>query len=376
MAKNINGDRFPEETKLKLEIFSACFREWFPVFIYNQYIREIRIYDFFAGSGKDTEGCFGSPLILLNEAKGENCKYCHQIRESGKPTYFTFNEKEKSKQGMLIENVKEHMKNCSSQNCQTDRCIYNYDNFRQIEFKEAFNDKDFQRILNNKGYGKFILLDQYGFSQVDESIFQQLVNAPKTDFIFFISSSFIRRFKEHPSTKQYISTERIAFNEAEPKECHRQIAQYYRELIPTGKEYYLHHFTIRKGTNYWGLIFGTNHTLGMEKFLKVCWGKDRLSGESNFNINNDFPKDTLFHNENETVKKQIIESDIRSKILSGEIPDNQTGLKYALKNGCLPELFTSVVKALETEGKVYREGNLNYSSANIHKVKQYKINVS
>jgi hypothetical protein len=113
----------------------------------------------------------------------------------------------------------------------------------------------------------------------------------------------------------------------------------------------------------------------MEKFLKVCWAKDKLSGESNCNIDNDFQRETLFYDENETVKKQAIEIDIRSKIFSREISDNISGLKYALKSGCLPEIFTSVVKKLELEKKIIRTGKLNFSSTNIHKIEQYKINI-
>ena len=146
-------------------------------------------------------------------------------------------------------------------------------------------------------------------------------------------------------------------------------------MIPTSKEYYLHHFTIQKGSNYWGLIFGTSHSLGMEKFLKVCWMHDKLSGESNCNINNDFENGSLFYNENETIKKQQMELDIRRKVLSRDIVDNISGLKYALKNGCLPELFSSTIKKLESDKKISRTGNLNYSSTNIHSVKLYNINV-
>jgi len=267
------------------------------------------------------------------------------------------------------------MSNCLLHNCNSDKCVYNYSNFKQEEFKDVFQNDKFQSILNNGNYGKFILLDQYGFSQVDEDIFLKLVNAPKTDFIFFVSSSFIKRFNNHPYTKQYFDTNRIHFDEAQPKECHRLIAQYYRDIIPDDKDYYLHHFTIQKGANYWGLIFGTNHSLGMEKFLKICWEKDNLSGESNCNINNDFQTGSLFYNENTTIKKQTLELDIQDRILTGKILDNKSGLKYALKKGCLPELFTLVVKRLESEKKITRTGELNYSSTNIHKVKQYKINV-
>ena len=373
MAKDINKNEFPEETILKLEIFAECFREWFPVFVHNPFVKEVFIYDFFAGSGKDMVGNFGSPLILLNEAKGENSKYCSQIQNTNKHISFAFNEKEKDKFDTLVTNVNEFMKRCRESNCKYENCVYKYENFQQKKFKDVFNSADFQQNLNNRNFGKFILLDQYGFSQVDEDVFLQLVNAPKTDFIFFISSSFIRRFKDHPATKQYFDTAKINFDEAKPKECHRLIAQYFRDIIPSNKEYYLHHFTIRKGTNYWGLIFGSNHTLGMEKFLKTCWKEDNLSGESNCNINNDYQEGTLFYNPDESVKRQEIKSDIRQKVLSGKISCNIDGLKYALKNGCLPEIFTSVIKTLEKEKRIVRTGDPNYSSTNIHKVKQYKI---
>ncbi len=76
MVKNINKNSFDESTKLKLEIFGECFKEWLPVFIHDRHTEQVYIYDFFAGSGTDINGAHGSPLILLEEAKGENKKYC------------------------------------------------------------------------------------------------------------------------------------------------------------------------------------------------------------------------------------------------------------------------------------------------------------
>ncbi|MDX9883994.1 MAG: hypothetical protein RBS73_18185, partial [Prolixibacteraceae bacterium] len=90
MATNINKSPFDEATKLKLEIFRECFREWLPVFVHNPSIKRIYIYDFFAGSGSDSIGNPGSPLILLQEAKGENCKICDAV--GGKQIIFAFNE--------------------------------------------------------------------------------------------------------------------------------------------------------------------------------------------------------------------------------------------------------------------------------------------
>jgi len=56
MAKNINSKSFDDSTKLKLEIFRECFKEWLPVFIHDQWTDKVHVFDFFAGSGLDKEG--------------------------------------------------------------------------------------------------------------------------------------------------------------------------------------------------------------------------------------------------------------------------------------------------------------------------------
>lgn len=87
MAKDINKDTFDESTKLKLEIFRECFKEWFPVFLHNKFIDSVCIFDFFAGSGTDTNGSPGSPLVLLQEARGKDRKHC---QNANKKTHFLF----------------------------------------------------------------------------------------------------------------------------------------------------------------------------------------------------------------------------------------------------------------------------------------------
>jgi three-Cys-motif partner protein len=371
MPKDINKEPFDEATKLKLEIFGECFREWLPVFIHNPSIERIYIYDFFAGSGTDSEGTPGSPLILLKEAKGKNCIVCHSVGE--KQIIFGFNELLDDKNKELKNSIDSYISECIKQNCKKSECQYKH-HVGKFDFKEAFNGERFKTILKNKKYAKFILLDQYGFKQVDEIIFKELVNSPKTDFIFFIASSFIDRFKEHPNTKKYIDTSKIDFDNCKPKERHKVIAKYFKTLI-NHKDYYLHHFTIKKGSNHYGLIFGSSHTLGMEKFLKVCWKKDTLSGESNDNSHNDFLEGTLFHNPETSNKKEEVKVKIISKIMNGEITDNLAGFKYTISELCLPILFTQVVKELEKSGKIQRVGDKNYASVGIHEAKKYTIEI-
>lgn len=371
MARNINKTVFDEATKLKLNLFGECFEEWLPVFNHDLYTKALFIFDFFAGSGKDLDNNLGSPLILFEKAKGTDRKYCINAK---KEIRFLFNDDKKDKSDELKQNVAQYIEKCQIENNCTG-CIYHY-SIENNNFQHFFSKPLISDIFKNKDYGKFVLLDQYGFSQIDEYVFNQLISYPKTDFIFFISSSFISRFREHPNTRKYIDTSKINFEYIKPNEIHRAVADYFRDLIPVGKEYYLHHFSIRKEEkkgNYYGLIFGSNHTLGMEKFLKVCWKHDNFSGEANYNIDNNFEKNTLFYHPDNNVKKETVSKEIRKHILSGEITDNITGLKCAMRNGCEPKLFTEVIQNLEKEKLIERIGEVNNQSSNIHKAKIYHI---
>lgn len=371
MGKNINKTVFDEATKLKLNIFGECFEEWFPVFLHSPWYKKLYIFDFFAGSGKDLENTPGSPLVLLDKAKGEERKYCLNAKKEVK---FLFNDGEKDKSEELKQNVVKHIEECTLKNKCTD-CIFQY-RVENYDFQDIFSNPGITNIFKNKDYGKFVLLDQYGFSQIDEQVFNQLISYPKTDFIFFISSSFISRFREHPNTTKYIDTSKIKFENIKPNEIHRAVADYFRDLVPEGREYYLHHFSIQKEMkkgNYYGLILGSNHTLGMEKFLKVCWKHDTFSGEANFNIDNNFQEGTLFFHAEHSIKKDLVKKEIEENVLSGKINNNLEGLKFAMVKGCEPKIFTEVIQKLEKDKKIERLGEINNQSANIHKVKAYHI---
>ena len=230
-------------------------------------------------------------------------------------------------------------------------------------------------ILQNNEIAKFLFLDQYGIKEINKEVFNTLINSPKTDFIFFISSSIVKRFKDIPEIKQYIDINNINVVENGYDKSHLVVLEYYKSLIPKDMEYYIHGFSIKRGANYYGLIFGSSHTLGMEKFLNVCWKHDQNSGESNHNINND---DTFFGIKSNN-KKTMIENNIRSLILNKQITTNIDGFKYAMKNGCKPELFKKVIKEMEKDKKVELKScnnlKVSYASTNIHKVDKYTIEV-
>lgn len=370
MAKDINKSSFDQATKIKLDIFRESFKEWLPIFIHTPYVEKRYIYDFFAGSGMDSEMNSGSPLILLEEAKGQDLMHCS--KSEGKKIVFAFNEKIKKKSKELEQNVNHFVNQCL-QNCNREKCVYEH-HFGNFNFKEAFNRRNVLEIMNNPKYSKFVLLDQYGFKEVDNDIFNQLINFPKTDFIFFISSSFINRFQNHPSIKKYIETEKIEFKKSEPKHCHKLVSQYFKNTIPKNKEYYLHQFSIKKGPNYYGLVFGTSHSLGMEKFLKVCWDQDKMAGEANFDINNDFKIGTLFYEEQFSNKIEKYEEDFYNKISNKEITSNIDALKFTLKYGIQTKNYLDIIlNFLEKDKIKITRGKFNKKISSIHKLKYNDI---
>lgn len=369
MLKKFTDKAFDEATKFKLEIFGECFKEWLPVFVHDTYTPKLYVYDFFAGTGKDINGSPGSPLVLLSEAKGTNCNICGRLHQ--KEIVFGFNDKNEG--AKLKEVVENYLHECRKHNCNQDKCNYQI-HFGNYDFKQALERQNVKNILSNNNYAKFLVLDQFGFSQIDQKVFAELVNYPKTDFIFFIASSYVKRFRDHPYLKKYIDTSSIDFDKIKPKEIHRAIANHYESMLGQ-KEYYIHHFSLKKGANYYGLILGSGHTLGMEKFLKICWNKDTYAGESTENINDDYEEGTLFYDKNSSNKIIEVKNDIKAKVLSSEITDNITGLKYALKKKCLPKVFTETVIELERQKQIKRTGNVNNGSSNIHKVNKYLIKV-
>ena len=381
MMKDINRSPYTKETELKLDIFKRCFREWFPVFLNanRKYTERLYIYDLFAGSGTDADGKWGSPLWLLSEARGEQKQYCTQILNGKAPSiYFAFNELKTEKAKELEEKVQRFFSLCSMRDCAHNRCAFQVKQnifFRNDSFQNIAKSQNFLSILNNNKFAKFIVLDQYGIKQITPSIFLELTQAPKTDFIFFIASSFLRRFKETEAIKRYFDENKIKFDPSNPQLCHKDIARYYKSLIPNNREYYIHHFTIKKGTNYYGLIFGTGHSLGMEKFLKVCWDEDKLAGESNCNIEQDFEEGTLFYDGVHTNKVKKVQSELKNKINLGEITNNRDGMKFVLSKGCLPKVYIEVIKELLKQNKVQISAGeeFNKHSTNIHKIKIYNF---
>ncbi|MFP9115218.1 three-Cys-motif partner protein TcmP [Flavobacterium sp. RHBU_3] len=352
MAKDLFSKPFDEGTNAKLEIFKLYLREWLPVFISSyekRFWSTIFIYDFFAGEGKDSIGNHGSPLVILDVLK----EYEALVKQTKVKIKIIFNEKEKVSLDRLKANIKDF-----GYNEETVEIVY-YNKPFQDFFKEIY-----PKMMLNTEYPRLMFLDQYGIKEITSEIFKKLISFKRTDFIFFISSSFIRRFKELDEFKNYISITKEKFDETKPFHSHRVVFDYYKSLIST--DYMLAPFSIKKGINIYGLIFGSNHSLGLEKFLNVAWKINPHTGDANFNIDEENiikGQVSLFEEDNKIKKISFYENELENLILSKKIVTLHKCYLYTLEYGCLPKHCNKVLVQLQKNNKI---AALNTRSQKIH----------
>ena len=168
MSRDFHYKPFDEETKLKLELFSNYIRDWLPVFIRaSKHYKVINIFDFFAGPGKDSEGTYGSPLIILREL----LKYSNDIKEKNIVVNLILNEKAASKFNQLKTEIEK---------------------FKKLPIKIVFENLEFlvcykkhKQLLGVRNSANLLLFDQTGIRHINKEIFLELINYKTTDFFVF-----------------------------------------------------------------------------------------------------------------------------------------------------------------------------------------------
>ncbi|HSV75463.1 MAG TPA: three-Cys-motif partner protein TcmP [Bacteroidales bacterium] len=360
--KDFHKSKFDKGTQSKLEVFKEYFKESFPVFLHSPYFEEIFIYDFFAGQGLNSKKEFGTAFNILNEIK----PYCKDIRKSTKKVYIILNDKGES--DVLKSNVSDFFNSCKT-NCQGE-CVFALNNNLIVKSEdfETYFPKIYPAMLGRKRAAKLLYLDPFKFV-IDSDLFNKLINIPSADFISFMPSFFLRRFPDVSAFNKYINTREIDFKKSRPEHCHRVIANYFNTLVPPDKEYYMGCFSIRKDSGYNGLLFGSNHTLGAEKFQKVCWKIDELTGEADYNIDRELTYDkqgVLFEEARIPTKIKQFNTDLENQIIQGKIKTDIDSYKFALKNRCLVKHSADKLKELMKEAKIEE---FKITNNDIHKIK-------
>ena len=352
VRKDIFNEPFDDGTLTKLAVYEGYLKAWLPVFLAKQdpIWKSVQIFDFCAGRGQDVKNTPGSPLITLNALN----KWTGHIVNKGINVRVILNEPERKYHDHLIEVVEPVKK----QN------VYKTD-----VFSESFETLFKKELDGMKDSANLIFIDQNGVKMLTPEVFSSIIDLQQTDFLFFISSSFFKRFGDSKEFRQYVKIDFDQITEKDYYHIHNEIFEYYKQLIPEGREYYLAPFSIKKGSNIYGLVYGTNHTLGMEKFLSVCWKMDEQRGTANFDIDREKiskEEPSLFPEFDIPTKIQLFKKDVEKKLNDEEITTNKSLYLYALSNGFLPKHVNKVLKEMKEQGTI--DYGFKLVSNNIHRI--------
>jgi hypothetical protein len=147
------------------------------------------------------------------------------------------------------------------------------------------------------------------------------------------------------------------------------MVEYYKAQIPKNNKTKLYPFTLKKGANIYGLIFGSKHQLGVEKFLDLAWDENSTNGEANFDIDNDRHKkqSTLFSEYRVLTKKELFEEKLEEYIKEKKVLSNKDIYNFTLLEGHPKKHASECVMRLKNEGLVEYNGRIGYSYSSCYK---------
>lgn len=338
-SKDIFDKPFDEGTESKLEIFEKYLEEWLPPFVMSSFHFPIQIFDLFAGSGCDINGKAGSPLRIIEVIN----KHSAILKKQKKEVHLFFNDLDTHK----IRNLEKMIDDKISR--------YNL----STHIKATFTNTTFSECL--KIYSSklrsgcnLIFVDQNGFKEVNESVFQFLINLERTDFMFFISSTHIQRFAKSPELKTHhpkFDVEKI--KSTSRKRIHNVICDEFYKYVPAGiKSYGLIPFSLMKDdkNNIYGLIFVCKHPLAADKFLNIVWRQNAINGNANFDIDEDAMKaQTHLFDAPKPTKIEFFKFLLREKVLHREIKNNREAYFFSLNQGHISSHANDEINKMKKE---------------------------
>lgn len=352
-SKNLHDKPFDESTLKKLEIFELYTKEWLPTFIMSK-AKCIFIFDFFAGTGYDVCNMPGSPIRILRQIKGQIGNIFHQ----GTKIFLIFNEYDKTKCDQLKFACDKYIDEDAELKRARDNRILNY-KILQEDFKILF--PKWIGCINK--YPSLVFLDQNGVKFTSDEYFMPLINSHNTDFLYFISSSYVKRFGGTEGFAKAISYDSERAENEPSTWIHRNILEELRKRIPKGNDTRLYPFTIKKNANIYGIVFGASHPRAVDKFLATAWKENNINGEANFDIDDDLNKIQLdLFGLQRPTKIQKFQLELRERIMSRVLVTNKDVYDYTLEQGHIPSHAKEEMKRMKEEGLISysRSPMINY----------------
>lgn len=336
---NLHDKPFDETTITKLKLFEDYAQEWIPTFLMQSRVNEIHIFDFFAGTGYDKNGVAGSPIRLLDkvfEQRGNMFKNNVQV-------VIHLNEYDTKKYNQLELACNEKLKEENGITHKLEIKYYNQD-FESL-FPVLFPVIEM--------YPSLVYLDQNGIKFLSDQYLKLLEKTKETDFLYFASSSYILRFGELDEFKKHLDIDLEILKKSGYNKVHRTLTELLRQKIAQSSQLKLYPFSLRKGQNIYGIVFGATHPLAVDKFLNITWKYNGVNGDANFDIDNEANLGQLDMFSGARMSKiENFKHLVKDKLLSESITTNEELLNFVYENGHIGKHAAEAVKELKQEGKL------------------------
>ena len=365
--KDLHRKPFDTGTNCKLDIFEKYTQEWLPVMVMSKY-KACCIFDMFAGPGYDALRQKGSPIRILDQvlAQSDNIiKKRHKID-------IWFNEADKDKYKQLNVSYSQYIEeNPPLKNlCQQDLLKIKV---TQCKFEDIFDDNVLPALRKNPS---LLFLDQNGVKHLNK--YEQLLEIPHIDFLYFISSSYYNRFGETEPFQNVLKVDMNEIRALNYKDIHETITNKLRDLIPPHSAMRIYPFSIKKDANIFGIVFGSSNMLGVDKFLRTTWKINPINGSANFDIEDDNTKLQMDLFKGKLLNKiEKFQLDLKTAIINGKIINNEQAYIFTISNGHIPTHANEIIKRMKKEKLIDYQGAtpaVNYDNVyKQHNIVVYKV---
>lgn len=366
--KDLHDEPFDASTIAKLEIFEDYVQAWLPTFVMTG-ASTICIFDFFAGTGYDKVGTEGSPIRILKKIKEQ----LENILKKNVKVKLILNEWEPNK--------KDQPKFKLLKEACTKFLNGNLDVAQVIDLQP--HNEDFETLFPKllpliRQYPSLVYLDQNGIKFLSDKYLLELEKTSQTDFLYFVSTSYFWRFGDSKEFKEHLDIDIVEAKKDPYRLIHRNVLEQLKKKLPAGTKFRLYPFSIKKGSNIYGIIFGASHVRAVDKFLDLSWKRNGINGEANFDIDEDAKKiqGDLFEDKKMN-KLESFQSLLRREILNGKLTTNEEVLNFVYNEGHIPKHAADTLRKMKSEKLISYEGPsplVTYENVyQLKKIIKYKI---
>lgn len=343
-AKDLHEEPFDEGTITKLEIFEDYARAWIPTFV-MQGRPTICIFDFFAGTGYDIKGTPGSTLRILEKIKEQ----IDHIHEKKVKIRLYINEYEPGKTNQRKFQL---LKDACREYLEANQDIKNA--IDVVPHNEDFGTLFPKLIQEIKKHPSLVYIDQNGIKFLSDRYLLEFEKMREADVLYFVSSSYFLWLGKTDEFKKHVTLDIDSLKNGAFNLVHRNLIKQLREKLPSNTKFKLYPFSIKKGINIFGIVFGASHPAAVDKFLTIAWKRNEMNGQANFDMDRDAPQAQLEIFGNSKLSKiEKFKEAVREKIISGDIKSNFDALDFVHEEGHIGKHASDVIREMKGKEIIY-----------------------